>query len=421
MFLTTIQWMPFSLAYLHAYLDEAATSVDLRLAAAFFTLQALTSGHGDRVSGVRRRPLCRLSPRRWARPLAIGKRVRDLGVAGALLLAPIVPMAVVYVRVQGEMGLKRIARRLGRHHGRPASWHRRPTCTRSCCPDCSPARKSTRRRTPTCSLATSLCCSQGRRSSPGRDPARRSGNRASASTRCSCCPASGLPWDRRSGSGRSSTGCRGSTSSASPSRFMLPAMLGLSVLGGLGFDWLTRRLREPARLVAATAVGALLVAEFAVPLTITPYAVVTPPADRWLATAGDAVHRRRGAAAAAVARVRIREAAGRVHAALDGALAEDRPRVERSAAAGASRLIRSAHALSRRRQPACRSRSSTWTTWSCTPDLYPPGEWERVERRLASYQGRLELRHDDGAGRVYALTTPHARLDTPLIERPQLP
>ncbi len=40
-------------------------------------------------------------------PLAIGKRARDLGVAGALLLAPIVLMAVAYVRVQGEMGLKR--------------------------------------------------------------------------------------------------------------------------------------------------------------------------------------------------------------------------------------------------------------------------------------------------------------------------
>ena len=40
-------------------------------------------------------------------PLAIGKRARDLGVAGALLLAPIVPMAVAYMRVQAEMGLKR--------------------------------------------------------------------------------------------------------------------------------------------------------------------------------------------------------------------------------------------------------------------------------------------------------------------------
>ena len=37
------------------------------------------------------------------------------------------------------------------------------------------------------------------------------------------------------------------------------------------------------------------------------------------------------------------------------------------------------------------------------PDLYPPGEWAQVERRLADFQGRIELRHADDTGRVYAL------------------
>src|SRR5207342_3367546 len=41
--LTTIQWVPFGLASLHAYFDAGRKS-DLRLALAFFTLQALTSG-----------------------------------------------------------------------------------------------------------------------------------------------------------------------------------------------------------------------------------------------------------------------------------------------------------------------------------------------------------------------------------------
>ena len=45
LFLTTIQWVPFGLAYVHAYLDEGRP-FDLRLAIAFFTLQAMTSGHG---------------------------------------------------------------------------------------------------------------------------------------------------------------------------------------------------------------------------------------------------------------------------------------------------------------------------------------------------------------------------------------
>ena len=43
--LTTIQWVPFALAYLHGYFQSGAKR-DLRLAAAFFSLQALTSGHG---------------------------------------------------------------------------------------------------------------------------------------------------------------------------------------------------------------------------------------------------------------------------------------------------------------------------------------------------------------------------------------
>ena len=40
-----VQWVPFALASLHAYLDEGRKR-DLRLAAGLFTLQALSSGHG---------------------------------------------------------------------------------------------------------------------------------------------------------------------------------------------------------------------------------------------------------------------------------------------------------------------------------------------------------------------------------------
>ena len=43
--LTMIQWVPFTLAFLHSYLDSGRRR-DLRLAALFFSLQALSSGHG---------------------------------------------------------------------------------------------------------------------------------------------------------------------------------------------------------------------------------------------------------------------------------------------------------------------------------------------------------------------------------------
>src|SRR5918993_2373599 len=43
--LTAVQWMPFAMAYLHTYLEEARPRA-LKIAVAFFTLQALASGHG---------------------------------------------------------------------------------------------------------------------------------------------------------------------------------------------------------------------------------------------------------------------------------------------------------------------------------------------------------------------------------------
>src|SRR5262245_12501486 len=45
MHLTTVQWIPFSLAFLYSYL-QSGRPADLRWAIAFFTLQAMTSGHG---------------------------------------------------------------------------------------------------------------------------------------------------------------------------------------------------------------------------------------------------------------------------------------------------------------------------------------------------------------------------------------
>src|SRR4030095_1385429 len=43
--MTAVQWIPFSLAFLHSYLERGARR-DLLLAIACFSLQALSSGHG---------------------------------------------------------------------------------------------------------------------------------------------------------------------------------------------------------------------------------------------------------------------------------------------------------------------------------------------------------------------------------------
>jgi hypothetical protein len=36
-------------------------------------------------------------------------------------------------------------------------------------------------------------------------------------------------------------------------------------------------------------------------------------------------------------------------------------------------------------------------------DLYPPGEWPKIEERLKAFSTWLKLEHVEGAGRVYSL------------------
>lgn len=103
--LTTIEWIPFALAFLHAYLD-GGRKAHLRLAVAFFTLQALTSGHGAVYLIVAMAGLVA-----WrvvlGEPIAPAKRLRDFGLAGAALLAPALLIVLPYRRVQLDLGLRR--------------------------------------------------------------------------------------------------------------------------------------------------------------------------------------------------------------------------------------------------------------------------------------------------------------------------
>ncbi len=101
--MTAVQWMPFSLAFLHTYL-ERGTRRDLLLAVAFFALQALTSGHGAAYL-----VLAIVGLLAWrftlGDPLAVRRRFRDFGVAGAYLMAPAVWVTLPYRIVQEDAGL----------------------------------------------------------------------------------------------------------------------------------------------------------------------------------------------------------------------------------------------------------------------------------------------------------------------------
>ena len=68
-----------------------------------------------------------------------------------------------------------------------------------------------------------------------------------------------------------------------PSRFMILAMVGLSVLAAMGLDRLLASAPPARRLRISVAVSALLFAEFlAIPFRLVPYEVTIPAADRWL-------------------------------------------------------------------------------------------------------------------------------------------
>jgi hypothetical protein len=120
--LATIQWVPFSLAFLHAYLDEGRAR-DLRLAVAFFTLQALTSGHG---AALLMAALLILIVYRFAlgEPPAVATRLGDFGVTGALCLLPTLLIFIPYRQVQIEMNLTRA---LGDWTTSPSSFLASPT------------------------------------------------------------------------------------------------------------------------------------------------------------------------------------------------------------------------------------------------------------------------------------------------------
>jgi hypothetical protein len=407
LFLTTIQWIPFSLAYLHAYLDGGKRR-DLRIAAAFFTLQALTSGHGTVFLVLAAIVLCayRLS---LGEPSALARRLQDLGLTGALLLAPIVPMAIAYARVQSENGLRRTLEDWV--VTTPASFLASPSYVHAFVMHrLFPAIDFDQAVNaylfpgfiPLLLAAAALI---------GLSRSRSAVYRANLAiytliVLVSIFLAAGPPlgiwplvyW------------LPGFNFIRAASRFMLLATLGLSVLAGAGYDWLASRLGERARAGAALAVAALLTLEFAVPLGVSPYAVTVPDADRWLARQPMpfTVAELPLPPVSQVYEFEKRQAEFMLHATSHW----------QKTIHGWSGLTPPAHLFLYDRltrfpdSDSVRALAEFRVDYLVIhTDLYPPGEWARVERGLAALQGRMELRYADSSGRVYALTTSHARLD----------
>ncbi len=112
--LTTIQWVPFGLAYLHTYCSTEGRPRDLHWFLAFFTLQAFTSGHGAVFLLVAATVVILYTvvahvsvARDFSPAIAVRRTFRDAGWIGGALLLTAVLLLIPYREVQSEVGLRR--------------------------------------------------------------------------------------------------------------------------------------------------------------------------------------------------------------------------------------------------------------------------------------------------------------------------
>ena len=388
--LTTIQWMPFALAALMAYLDGAGRR-HLWLAAGLFTLQALTSGHGAvyLIIAVALLVLMRLLT---GTPLALVQRVRDVGVTGLALLAPTLLIMPPYLGVQRELGLRRSL-----ENWAPAavSFLASPTLLHGW----MLSRVTTAKVNATASafmfpgylplllgVAAFL---------PGTSTVkRRDVVFFGALTALAVLLASGPPlglwplvyW------------LPGFNFIRIPSRFIVLAVLGVAVLAGIGFERLIGQRPRRARMVATAIASAVLVAEFwMVPLPVVPYQVEIPAVDRWLDTQPKPF---------AIAEVPVRPLVRYHSTYMLHSMAHWQRTVH-----GHSSLLTPLHEQlydELRTFPDERSvahlASLDVTYVVVHRDWYETGEWPDVDRRLRAFMGRLTLVHEDPSGRVYQLS-----------------
>lgn len=390
-----VQWLPFTLAFLHSYFDYGRPR-DLRLAILCFSLQALSSGHGAvfAVLAIAGLAIYRVLA---GAPLDLARRARDVGVSGALLIAPAILSAVPYLIVQQEMGLKRA---LGDYPpanaasflASPTYVHRfvlslfdatsiNDTASAFLFPGYLPI------------LLAMIACAPWRRAN---------GPRARVFyllvTVASVWLAAGPPI----GVWPAVYWIPGLNFIRVPSRFTLLGVLGLGVLAAMGFDRLSARWRPRIRTAASVAVGALLVGEFAVaPLVTTEYRVDIPAVDRWL----DAQPK-----PFAIAEVPVPGAA--------------EPGWERRQTVymlhSMAHWQRTVHGYSGFRPPRHELLFRQLRNFPdeeslehlrrlgvryivVHEDYYRPADWPVVEARLGRFEDALRLEHQDGSGRVYSL------------------
>jgi hypothetical protein len=385
--LTTIQWMPFALAALIAYLDGAGRR-HLWLAIGLFTLQALTSGHGAvyLLIAAALLVLCRLMS---GTPLAPLQRLRDVGLPGLALLLPTVWMMPPYFRVQQELGLRRSLENWApaaiSFLASPSTLHAWVLSKVTATPiNTAASAFMFPGYVPILLTAASLL--------PGHPTIKRRDVvffvvLTVLAVLLSAGPPLGLwpyvYW------------LPGFSFIRIPSRFILLAMMGIAVLAGIGFDRLIGRITPSRARIAGVIVGAILVAEFSlVPLPVQPYTVEIPSLDRWLDTQPKPF---------AIAEVPVRPLVRYHSTYMLHSMAHWQRTVH-----GHSSLLTPLHEQlydELRTFPDAASvahlKSLGVTYVVVHREWYEPGEWPDVERRLGEQAHDLTLVHEEPTGRVY--------------------
>jgi hypothetical protein len=389
--LTTIQWIPFALAALVAYLNGSRRS-DLWMAIGLFSLQALTSGHGAvyltiAASGL---VLFRVAT---GMPLRVSARLRDLGVPGVALMLPALLLIPPYFLVQREMGLRRslenwapaavsfLASPTHLHQWLMARLTDVPVNTQASAfmfPGWLPL-----------ALAL-LALLPGRAQVPRRDVVF-----FAALTGVALLLSAGPPlglwpfvyW------------LPGFSFIRIPSRFILLAVLALAVVAGAGVDRIVSRVvTARARVAVASVVVAVLIAEFwAAPLPVQPYRVEIPSLDRWL----DAQPKPFAVAEVPVGPFVRYHSTYMLHS-----MAHWQRTVH-----GHSSLLTPLHEQLYDRLRSFPDEASIAqlhelgvTYLIVHRDWYEREVWTGVEERLRAFSDRLTLLHEEIGGRIYRLT-----------------
>jgi hypothetical protein len=179
------------------------------------------------------------------------------------------------------------------------------------------------------------------------------------------------------------------------SRFMIVGLLGLAVLAGVGFDWISRGWPRWRRAAVAAVLAALLVAEYAAVLGVEPSRFEVPAIDRWLDS------RPKPFVVAEVPGFSQREqVAFMLHS-----TAHFQKTV--NGYSGWETLFHTqlfSELTSFPDETSLASLSNLGVTYVVVhADWYTPEKWTDAEERLRRFSSRLQLEHVEGAGRVYSL------------------